>query len=97
MSVTIWQGTVTSPAAGGSQVSFTLDPPTGAIAQAASSGPIAFHPAPGYADLSGAFTSQVTFTPGALPADVPAAWAAAAGSLVILDSSKTYTMTITEM
>ena len=92
----IWEGTVTAPFAGASAVTFTLDPATGAITQAASSGPIRFTPEPGYADLAGAFTSQVTFTPGALPADPAAAWAAAAPSLVILDPAKTYTMTITQ-
>lgn len=97
MSVVIWDGAVASPYPGGSAVSFTLDPATGAIAQASTSGPIQFIPSPGYAELSGAFSSQVTFAPGSLPADPPAAWAAAVAQLVLLDPAKTYTMVITEM
>lgn len=93
---TIWQGSVSSPYAGGAAVTFILDPMTGAVAQASSSGPIAFTAAPGYAALTGAFTSQVTFTPGDLPADPAAAWEQAQPSLIILDPAKTYTMTITE-
>jgi hypothetical protein len=97
MSVTIWQGTVTSPYADGSQVTFTLDPATAAITAVGSRGLIAFVPAPGYPDLSGTFSSAVTFDPAALPAGVADAWAAAAGQLIILDPAKTYTMTITEI
>lgn len=92
----IWQGTVATPYAGGAAITFTLDPGTGRVAQAATSAPIRFTPDPGYADLTGAFTSVVIFDPDTLPAGPAAAWDQAQATLVILDPAKTYTMTITE-
>lgn len=94
--ITIWSGKVNSPLPGASQVSFTLDPVSGAITQASTSGPVVFVPDSGYASLAGAFSSTWTFPPNAMPADPAAAWAASALKLLLLDPTKTYTMVITE-
>jgi hypothetical protein len=92
----IWQGTAARPGTASSNVAFTADPATGAIAQASTSGPVTFTPDPGYANLIGSFSSSINFPPGSMPADPAEAWPTAADHLVILNPGHTYTMVITE-
>lgn len=92
----IWQGAVASNAPGGNSVTAAIDPSTGAISQISASGPITFMPADGYASVNGSFSSSVAFPPGGFPANVAAAWTAAAAELLLLSPFKSYTMTITE-
>jgi hypothetical protein len=90
-----WKGTIVS-AFGGGTVSFVIDPVSGLITKATWGGPIAGHPAPGYASLSGILNCDVDFKPGGLPSHPGDAWAAAETGLLRLVPGKTYTMTITE-
>lgn len=96
MSSVIWSGTAAAASPGSAVISFTIDPVSGAILLAGTSGPVSFTPDAGFPAVSGSFSSTLAFPADAMPADPAAAWIAAIGHLLILDPSRTYTMIITE-